>query len=536
MKKILYIVPHLSTGGLPQYTLKMMEEFSKEFEVYCIEYQDITGGVLVVQRNKIVSLLNNKFFSLPEDKSVMIDIITKISPQIIHFQEIPDSFVDIDLLEKIYKHDRNYDIVISTHGSMTNPSKIIFGADKYVLVSEWSKNKFSEVFDASICDIWEYPITKMNYDKDEAKKELGFDSKYKHVLNVGLFTPGKNQKELVELAKQLKNHNIMFHFVGNQAANFKDYWEPIMKDFPHNCIWHGERDDVDKFYKAADAFYFTSNFELNPLVVKEALSYGLPTFIKKLDTYKNAYDDRVIYITEDSDENIKQLIGVLEKNNQTNKSKSIVAMHILTDIDTEREVDSMISLTKLENHGIEYVPCVNRRYTEMPPLETCEYPERISFESGGKLTPGHYGCYLGHKNAILDGIQKNKDYILIFECDAIIDTTYEEFIDKLNFACEILNETDLLMFSFGFHNNTHVVDRFNDYWTVNKFYGAHAYIIPKKSYDIFKNLFENEKWNVTDLLYAEKLQGFKTGIFEKPITKQSAGYSILDKVYHEERY
>jgi len=61
-------------------------------------------------------------------------------------------------------------------------------------------------------------------------------------------------------------------------------------------------------------------------------------------------------------------------------------------------------------------------------------------------------------------------------------------------------------------------------------------LIPKKSYNVFKNLFENEKWNVTDLLYAEKLDNYKIGIFEKPITKQASGISILDKVYHEERY
>ena len=50
----------------------------------------------------------------------------------------------------------------------------------------------------------------------------------------------------------MKNERVKFHFVGNQAINFKDYWEPIMQDFPDNCVYHGERDDVDKFYKASD--------------------------------------------------------------------------------------------------------------------------------------------------------------------------------------------------------------------------------------------------------------------------------------------
>ena len=48
--------------------------------------------------------------------------------------------------------------------------------------------------------------------------------------------------------------------------------------------------------------------------------------------------------------------------------------------------------------------------------------------------------------------------------------------------------------------------------------------------------YENNKWNVTDLLFVEKLDQYKTGIFEVPPTKQAAGYSILDKIYNEDRH
>lgn len=539
MKKVLFVVPHLSTGGLPQYTLKLMESIKDSYESYCIEYQDITGGVLTVQRNKIFDLLQKNFYSLSYSNKTIHDIISDIKPDIIHFQEIPQSFIPTEDLDKIYSNERRYKIVVTTHGSHTNPKDIIYSADKFILVSNWSKNIFVEEFGKDMCDVWEYPIKKIDYNKDDAKKELGFDSNFKHVLNVGLFTSGKNQGELIELARKLQDKPIKFHFVGNQAGNFEDYWKPLMKNFPDNCIWHGEREDVEKFYKASDVFYFTSNLELNPLVVKEALSYELPTFIKKLHTYEDEYDGKVNYIKNDENVNVKKLLDTLKMNKtlkQKPNEKNIVAMHMITDIDTEREVDSMISLSKLENYGIEYIPCINKRYTELPPSDTCEYPDRISFEPGGKLTPGHYGCYLAHKNAVLDGIEKNPEYILVFECDAVIDVSYEEFIEKLNFACKTLNDTDLLMFSFGFHNNTNIIDKYKDYWVVNKFYGAHAYIIPRKSYSVFKNLFENEKWNVSDLLYAEKLDKFRTGIFEKPITKQASGFSILDKVYHEERH
>jgi len=34
MKKLLYVAPHLSTGGLPQYLVKKVELLKQDFEIY----------------------------------------------------------------------------------------------------------------------------------------------------------------------------------------------------------------------------------------------------------------------------------------------------------------------------------------------------------------------------------------------------------------------------------------------------------------------------------------------------------------------
>ena len=311
-KKLLFIAPHLSTGGMPQFVLKQIEILKDEYEISIIEWENVTGGVFVVQRNAIENILENNFYTISQNKTEVLSIISDIEPDIVHFHEIPETFMERSILDKIYSEDRKYHIVVTTHSSLTDPSSIKYTADRFILVSEWSKDIFDTFFKGEIeCEVWEYPIEKYEYDKDSAKDELGWDKDYKHVLNVGLFTKGKNQGELFELAKELKREKVIFHFVGNQAVNFKDYWGPIMESIPSNCIVHGERNDVYKFYKAADLFYFTSNFELNPLAVKEALGYGLPTFIKRLHTYKNMYDEKVIYITNDSNINKKNMLDSL---------------------------------------------------------------------------------------------------------------------------------------------------------------------------------------------------------------------------------
>ena len=296
-KKLLYVAPHLSTGGQPQYLYKQVKEFIKDFEIEVVEINNSGGTAFVVQKDRIKSLV--PIHTLAEDKSKILQIIEDFKPDIIHFQEIPQFDLPLFALDIIFRKDRPYFIVASTHGSLTNPSEIAYHPDRYILVSEWSRQRFIET--GVETDLWEYPIEDYVFDKEVAQKELGFDPSYKHVLNVGLFAPGKNQGEIFAIARQLEKYKIKFHFVGNQAGNFEHYWRPLMDYKPENCVIWGERTDVDTFYAAVDMFYFASKIELNPLSVKEALSYKLPSIFRKLHTYLDTYDNNslVTYIDDD---------------------------------------------------------------------------------------------------------------------------------------------------------------------------------------------------------------------------------------------
>jgi glycosyltransferase involved in cell wall biosynthesis len=298
-KRLLYVCPHLSTGGQPQYTYKQIKHFIKDFDIEVVELSNSGGNAFVVQKNRIKSLCI--VHTLGDDKSEILNVISEFKPDIIHFQEIPQFDLATNILDKIFTKDREYFILATTHGSFTNPSEIVYHPDKYVLVSEWSKQKFAEADLGVDLDLWEYPIEEYEFDKEASQKYLGLDPTWKHVLNVGLFSPGKNQAEIFAVARQLEKYKIKFHFVGNQAGNYEHYWLPIMKHKPDNCVIWGERDDTDIFYSACDMFYFSSTLELNPLSVKEALSFKLPCLFRKLHTYLDTYDSNplVQYITDD---------------------------------------------------------------------------------------------------------------------------------------------------------------------------------------------------------------------------------------------
>ena len=292
--KILFITPHLSTGGGPQYLLKKIMELNSDHDVYCVEYTDVTGGVLVVQRTQIQSLLKEKLITLYEDKFELIKHIQNINPDVIHFEELPEYFCDKLLAHQVYNPNRTYKIIETSHDSSFNPNNKCFFPDGFALISEYQRRIFACL--NIPMSIVEYPIVyRKKSDRESALKELNLDSRKTHFLNVGLFTSRKNQSEIIEYAKHLLNENIQFHFVGNQAENFKYYWEPLMKQFPSNCKWWGERKDVDTFYNAMDVFFFSSkgtthDKETSPLVIREAIGWDLPLLMYNLPVYCGMYD------------------------------------------------------------------------------------------------------------------------------------------------------------------------------------------------------------------------------------------------------
>tara|TARA_Y100001938_G_C7913246_1_gene340681 strand:- start:267 stop:722 length:456 start_codon:yes stop_codon:yes gene_type:complete len=138
---------------------------------------------------------------------------------------------------------------------------------------------------------------------------------------VGLFTPGKNQKEIFRVAEKMKDYKIKFHFVGNLALNFKHYWGELLSDdrdeWPENVVIWDEQHNVDQFYSAFDLFYFSSKLECNPIVLKEALGWNMPILMYNLDSYCGSYDNinGVKFLNDNENDTIELIKNILNLNN-----------------------------------------------------------------------------------------------------------------------------------------------------------------------------------------------------------------------------
>lgn len=308
---LLIIVPHLSTGGAPQFTLNKIELLILDYNIICIEYNFLSPD-FTIQRNKIIKLLGDKFISLGDDKFKLIKVIEDFDPEIIFIEELSETFIDSNILPKLYNENRQYKILETTHNSHDSKNLKKFLPDKFIFVSEYSKEMYKDLGVKST--VIEYPVDKKIKSQVSAIKKLNLDPTSKHVVNIGLFTPGKNQGYAFELARQFQNKNVTFHFIGNQAGNFEDYWKPLMENIPSNCVVWGEKDNTDDFIMASDLFLFTSKLELNPLVVKEALMYDSKILMFNLETYCNSYnnENNISFLTGNIDNDVNKLINLLE--------------------------------------------------------------------------------------------------------------------------------------------------------------------------------------------------------------------------------
>ena len=318
MKKILFIAPHLSTGGLPQVLVNKLELLKDEYQIYCIEWS-WHGDAFVVQKNRVKNLIGpENLFMLGEDKTQLFDLINQLNPDIICLEEFCEHFIPEEINEKLFSKERTYKIFETTHDSSIPVTNKRWFPDKFIFVSPFNAFRYS-MYDIPY-EIIEYPIDVVKPNKEECQRELGFDPEYKHVVIVGLFTERKNQGYAFDMCRLIPDQKIKFHFIGNQADNFRHYWEPLMKDKPENCVVWGERSDVDTFLQASDLFLFPSrgdrnNKELNPIAIKEAIKYDLPMMMYNLDVYCGKYDNnpKIKFMTGNINQDTNILLSTLGK-------------------------------------------------------------------------------------------------------------------------------------------------------------------------------------------------------------------------------
>ena len=206
-----------------------------------------------------------------------------------------------------------------------------------------------------------------------------------------------------------------------------------------------------------------------------------------------------------------------------------------------------LSKQQIKNLGYFYTRIENPTYDHEPPLDKIFKNNKDlyigltkNYEDFG-LTPRHYGCWLGHRQAISLGFCEG-GHFLVCEGDAkILDV--DLFNKRLEEATTLLDNTTYPLVSFSEPNwrtTTQFFDKVSDnLWEYDNIINAHCYLVNGNSKHIFDWLYKNIGWHafdwwlnyaIADYIQTHPDEKCRQLCFKEKITMQHDGYSEIDKI------
>jgi hypothetical protein len=213
---------------------------------------------------------------------------------------------------------------------------------------------------------------------------------------------------------------------------------------------------------------------------------------------------------------------------------NIKLVHILTEIESTREKNSILSLSPLGNLGIEYKQQINPRYLG----EDWKIRPAITQSEHTNHGPGHYGAYQSFKQAFLDNFTDDLDTLIVCECDCVLTCSPEEFVEKVKEGIEFSEKHNLSHFSLGSNYcNGFLQSSFKEVYDESSFYVtdkiimAHCLVFPKKTKRVLFESLEKFSWDTPDIWFNEIFwrNGLnRFGILKEKVTIQHEGMSLID--------
>lgn len=173
----------------------------------------------------------------------------------------PDSW----LKRKIKSHFMCGAIGYFSPGNVTDQYLVHYGAEKKKIVHY----PFTSLHKK---DVLKFPISKE--DKKNIKQQLGIREQ-KMILGVGQFIPRKGWDILLRACQKL-DKSIGVYVIGGHPEEVYLEMQREMNLTNVHFLDFMKKDELAKYYKAADLFVLPTREDIWGLVINEAMAYGLP--------------------------------------------------------------------------------------------------------------------------------------------------------------------------------------------------------------------------------------------------------------------
>ena len=325
------------------------------------------------------------------------------------------------------------------------------------------------------------------------------------------------------LPTNIPNHFAPYFYISNskdsRIINYKVYEIPLV--FQTNGYNNNEKLIIDRTLNVDQKYSFWD-------LIKFKNNYRVEFNIFNGDKF---IETKEFIIDEEYFNNLSSN-GHFEWKGELPKSK-VKIIHLLSQPNSKREQRSIESISKLgEFKDIEYTQVINKPNTDLLPIETCNRPNDVQSDPGYyKLSYGHYGCFKAHTDAIMSCPKENNVVYLFFECDALLLTDTEEFVNKLYEAIEISKDKKYTFFSFA--HNYEVFNEYENHLDAGMFTDAHSYLIMGDKINRVHNVIKDSKWDAFDLWVTNNFRNEPKGFFKEPLVFQAKGHSLIDNKISE---
>jgi hypothetical protein len=215
-------------------------------------------------------------------------------------------------------------------------------------------------------------------------------------------------------------------------------------------------------------------------------------------------------------------------------------VHILTEVEHQREKASINSLSPLSKVGIEYIQQINQRYIG----DDWKLVKALSQSEYTRHGPGHYGAFQSFKKAITENFTSDLDALILCECDCVLGVTPEDFLTSVKRGLEFCQKHQLNYFSLGgrfalgcLQSPIHETDsNFEDFYITNKIILAHCLVLTPMGREFYLNVLQEDSWDSPDLWFNEinwKYGNTRFGISYERCAHQHEGFSLIDNCWKE---
>lgn len=346
-KKILFVMPHLKTGGVQSAFLNLINEIKDnknlEIDLFIFDTDDVDilpPEVNVLPVGKLTRLLTTKQKTI-ESESRILGILRLLLGGVAKFIADHYAYSFVFMFEKILT---GYDAAISF--SQSGPQHSLYGGmNEFVMTKVEAKKKITvlhcdfshtrldtlynidlyQMFD-KICAVSEgvkkaflsrvpecsdkvfvmhnchdfYKMAELS-----AIETVEYERSVLNILTIGGVTEEKGHLRALDALYRLKEEGLKFcwHIVGDGEDLEKLKQKTEEYNMTRNVIFYGAQKNPYKFYVNADVLFVPSFYEAAPMVFTESEFFNIPIVATKTTSTDEFVTDRNMGIVCENSEN-----------------------------------------------------------------------------------------------------------------------------------------------------------------------------------------------------------------------------------------